>query len=187
MGGEQSTPSCNKLCSQDWDNYVNKEHKLQEGWEIILDDTRDVDTIYTMTKFLANFANIFENLFLGSKNSMSENIHATLVDVVVKRLQSIIQIDWLNHKMREFSPLPIHFMRINDDNGRNRKFQLIFVMALRIISTKKRDGKEEELDTHHANVEMSVRIQLRSKQETFVTHPTQEIFIPQPRCGEDYY
>ena len=108
MGGEQSV--CNKLCSQDWDNYVNKDHKLQEGWEIILDDTREVDTNYTMTTFLATYTNIFENLFLGSQDSMSDNVHATFVDVVVKRLESIIQIDWLNHKKKEFSPSPIYIL-----------------------------------------------------------------------------
>ena len=177
MGGEQSVP-CGKLCSQDWENYVNVDYKLQDGWEVILDDTREIDTSYTMTAFLANFTNIFENLFLGSQDSMSENVHATFVDVVVKRLESIIEIDYLNHRKKEFSPSPIHFMRMNDDYGKNRKFQLMFVMALRITATRKRDGDKAELDTHPANVEMSVRIQLRSVKETFVTQPTDDYTYP---------
>ena len=130
MGGEQSIP-CSELCSKSWDSYANGDYRLQEGWEVTLDDSREVETISTMSSFLATFADIFENLFLGSRDSMSDNVHATLVDVVVKRLQSIIQIDWVNHRKREFCPSPIRFMRMNDDYGKNRKFQGAYYSAER--------------------------------------------------------
>ena len=173
MGGEQSIP-CNKLCNESWENYANEDCKLRDGWEVILDDTREVETISTMSDFLANFADIFENLFLGSEDSMSNDVHATLVDVMVKRLQSIIQMDWVNHKNGKFTPSPIRFMRINDDRRKNRKFQLIFVMVLRIISVKKQDTEKTDLETHEASVEMSVRIQLRNTEEIFMYQPEEE-------------
>lgn len=50
-----------------------------------------------------------------------------------------------------------------NDEEKNRKFQLLFVMILRI--TKDRKSNEAEMETHRANIEMSVKVQLRSGTE----------------------
>lgn len=81
--------SCSKLCTEEWKEYVDQ-FKLQDKWEIVLDDTRDMEINYTMGDFLAKSADIFENLFLGCENILSDDLHAAFVDIIVKRLETII-------------------------------------------------------------------------------------------------
>lgn len=159
---------CSELCSQKWKDYVDKDYKLQDGWEIILDDTRGFEASYTMTSFLATCTDIFENLLLGSQDVISPHVHTTFTDVLIKRLESIIKLDYLNHKKKEFTP-SIHFTRINDDRDKNRKQQLVFVMSLRITDNALRRGVEQELNTIETNVEMFLRIQIRSIKEIYNT------------------
>ena len=157
---------CSELCNQKWESYVDKDYKLQDGWEINLDDTREFESSYTMTQFLANCTNIFENLLYGSQDFMSGNVHSVFVDVIVKRLESVIHIDYLHNRRKVFNS-SIRFTRMNDDHDKSRKQQIIFVMSLRITGTGNRHGDQNELDTVETNVEMFVRIQLRSIRQRY--------------------
>ena len=158
---------CKELCNEEWKKYLDNDYKLQDGWEIILEDNREFDTRYTVSTFFAATATIFENLLMGCKDLISQHVHSTFANVLTARLQSMLNIDYLHHKKREYNGI-VNLTRMNNDKRRKCKHQMICVMSFRITSPCIRKGTQEELHNLESDVEMFVRIQLRSTKENFL-------------------
>lgn len=160
MGNQASTDT---LCTQEWDKYLKTVGESKEGWNLILDDSRNVNIHSGMTKFLAHFTDLLENLFLGCKAVLSENVHRELVDVTVKRMEELINFDYKNCKEKNFYQV-IPLLRSTDDNRLQRKTEMILVLVVRITAdTTKKPLQEQEEPTAH--IENSIKVRMRSKHE----------------------
>ena len=162
------------ICKQEWDGYRQEMGglDLKEGWGLILDDSRSINITHTTSNFLARFSDIMENLFLGCKEVVSSNVHRELVDVTVKRMETLIQFDHQNHTEREFSK-SVRLFRATDDPSYSRKTEMILVMIVRITvaATTSRNPEARiqatttQREQNQAHIETAVKLQIRSVKE----------------------
>ena len=171
MGNQQSqVETVDELCTQEWEKYERKVGSIKDGWELIHDDGRAVDVKSSIAGFLAHFSSLQENLFIGCDSSyISGTLHRNLVDVTVKRMEEIINFDYVNCSSKVFNNKAT-ILRARDDTKKNRKTEMIFVMAIRITDTSKRTPgtrSTADLDSQTVHVESSMKLQLRSIKQTF--------------------
>jgi len=173
--GNSNQPPVDTLCKEEWNSYRQEMGglKLKEGWALILDDFRNINITHTTSHFLARFSGIMENLFLGCKEVVSANVHRELVDVTVKRMETLIQFDHRNHTEREFNK-SVRLFRATDDPSYSRKTEMILVMIVRITvtETNSRNAAKIQATTtqrgdlqNQAHIETAVRLQIRSVKE----------------------
>jgi len=172
--GNSNQSTVDTLCKEEWNSYREEMGglKLKEGWALILDDFRNINITHTTSHFLARFSGIMENLFLGCKEVVSANVHRELVDVTVKRMETLIQFDHRNHTKREFNK-SVRLFRANDDPSYSRKTEMILVMIVRITVTETNSAagnsariqatttqRERDLQ-NQAHIETAVKLQIK--------------------------
>ena len=161
MGGQLSTDT---LCNQEWDSYLKTTGKNKDGWELVLDDSRSVDINSDTTVFLAKFAEIMENLLLGSEQVISDMLHQEFADVTVKRMEELINFDFANSKEKKFYKV-IPLLRRTEDPSLLRKTEMVLVMVVRITPDAiKKPLQEQEKATAH--IESSIKVQVHSKRDS---------------------
>lgn len=89
MGCQWST-STDKLCKREWNSYLETTGQIKNGWELVLDDFRNVDINSDRTIFMVKFTEIVEKLLLGSPQVISDMVHQEFTDVTVKRMEELI-------------------------------------------------------------------------------------------------
>ena len=172
MGGQMSRQkSVLSLCQEEWDLYIDNNRDFKSEWEMILDDARHVNVTTTTSHFLAHFSDLIENLFLGCKDMVSDELHNSFVDILVKRMEEIVRYDY-KHATKDFTPPPVKLIRYTEDAPKDRKTQMIFVMIARV---EKKHKWAENVDDLEANWEICLKLQLRShKDEQVVTQRTRQ-------------
>lgn len=154
--------STEALCSQEWEKYLKTTGEHKDGWEVILDDSRNVNINKSMSFFLAHFTDLMENLFMGCKEVMSESVHRELVDVAVKRMEELINFDYSNYSGKRFYQV-VPLLRSTDDCILQRKTEMIVVMVVRVSVVPKSDRNETP-----AQIENSIKVRMRSKSDNTV-------------------
>lgn len=148
--------STETLCSHEWDKYLKTTGKAKKGWELIMDDFRNVNVHSQMATFLEHFANLMENLFLGSATEvMSDSVRKKFVDVTVERMKELIDFDYkytnfgAGNKIKFYQVTPL--MRSTEDTHLKRKTEMILMMVVRITK-----------DEPKAHIETSIKVRIRS-------------------------
>ena len=162
MGGHLSTDrGTDTLCTQEWDKYLNSTGKPKDDWELLLDDSRNVNLHDDTSKFLARFTDIMENLFLGCKEVMSARVHQEFSDVTVKRMEELINFDHSNNTEKKFNKV-VRLIRLTEDSDFQRKTEMILVMVIRITVVAKKRSQEQEEEQPTFQIENSIKVQIRS-------------------------
>ena len=186
MGGQTSTQV---LCKQEWDKYQEEVGTIKDGWTLVIDDSRNLDVMQTMSSYLAHATDLMENLMLGCKEVISESVHQELVDTIVKRLESVIEFDYKNYNDKVFNGV-ITLFRATDDYVKERKTEMVFVTILRFTSSTSRNlaskndkQRTQDLDVNQIHIESSIKLQVRSiKDPELANTPSTE--ENKPKIGE---
>ena len=130
---------------------------FESGRELILDDFRRIELLMTASQFLARFSDLIENLFLGCKEAMSDEVNRDFVDLVVTQTQSVIHEEYKGSNGAFCKEIPLFLNK--EDPLKHRITQMVFLMVMRISnSTREESGPEER-----AKWECTIRLQLRQK------------------------
>ena len=147
---------------------LKDEGNFEFGRELILDDFRQIELFMTTSQFLAQFSDLIENLFLGCKEAMSDEVHQDFVDIIVTQTQSIIQKEYhsINGMNRNFcKDIPLYLNK--EDSLKNRITQMVFLMVMRISNL----ATEEIGPEKKAKWECSIRLQLSSDKTLVAVRP----------------
>ena len=135
--------SVRALCDSEWNLYTQHidEHGSkhdEQQWEMILDDLRHLAIETTSPEISANFTDVVENILLGCKEVISREIHDQFVEIIVRRVKEIIELDSETTNLQV-----IKLFRSTEDTQRNRETCMVFVMAIRY--TKRQEVGEEDI------------------------------------------
>ena len=175
---EDTRTPISDLCNDAWESHnwrLKDEEDFDPGWELILDDVRQIELTVTTSKFLAHFSDLIENLFLGCKEAMSDEVHQDFVDLIVNQTENIIQEEYTNGKTEVFcKEVPLYLNK--EDALKNRKTQMVFLMVIRISNSPSKERTERE-----AKWESFIKLQLSSDMQKYP--------IEQPRrcCRENQW
>ena len=134
---------------------LKEKGSFESGRELILDDFRRIELLMTASQFLARFSDLIENLFLGCKEAMSDEVHRDFVDLVVSQTQSVIHGEYYSSEGTNGNfckEIPLFLNK--EDSLKNRITQMVFLMVMR---TCEQSGPEER-----AKWECTIRLQLSS-------------------------
>ena len=143
---EQRVTPVSVLCNEAWDSHnwrLKDEEGFDPGWELILDDFRQIELLMTTSQFLAHFSDLIENLLLGCKEAMSDEVHQSFVDLIVTQTENVIQDEYIKCEDGNFCKhVPLYLNK--EDSPKNRKTQMVFLMVIRISNSVIKTEKEWE-------------------------------------------
>lgn len=174
---EQNKIPISTLCTNAWDSYkwrLKDEKDFDPGWELILDDFHQSELLMTASRFQIIFYNLIENLFLGCKGSMSDDVHKEFVDFVVKETQNILQEENILSQNDICKEIPLYLFK--EDSINNRKIQMVFLTVIRISKSTSEEGNVEK---EEVTWESYIKLQLSSDKIRPVTERQST------RCRED--
>lgn len=143
------TSDVSTVCKSEWNRYKEDIGKCKPEWDVILDDFRRIHVNTTASEFLSHSYDMIENLFLGCKEVVSREVHDQFVETITKRIEEITQYDWEHRREKEPFNQVIKLFRSTEDMSKDRKTEMLFVMAIKITAVS-------------ANYESCLKLQLRS-------------------------
>ena len=164
---ESTTPmitvSVQNLCNGAWNNHkwrLKDEEDFDPSWELILDDFRQIELFMTTSQFLAHFSDLIENLLLGCKEAMSDEVHQDFVDFIVKQTENVIQEEYTEEEESSACrQIPLYLKR--EDPLKNRKTQMVFLMVIRTSHLERRERRAEK----ESKWETFIKLQLSSDKQ----------------------
>jgi len=160
--------SVRELCNNEWNLYTQhidehgSRHKEQH-WAIILDDLHHLAIETTSQEISVQFADVVEKILLGCKEVISRELHDQFVEIIVRRVKEIIEFDFRDNKQLN---QVIELFRSTEDSQKGRETSVMFVMAIRLTKTSKRqesEGEDREISTAPTIIwESCFRIRLHS-------------------------
>ena len=160
--------STETLCSHEWDKYLKTAGKAKKGWELIMDDFRNVNVyseVGNRTGFLKHFTDLMKTLFVVSEKVMSKSVRDEFVKVTVERMKELINFDYANStldsdnvtKKRVCQVIPLLRSTEDTDTDTKRKTEMILVMVLRITRPREQVPNNEKV-----HIENSIKVRIRS-------------------------
>lgn len=162
QGNDRQLTPVSALCNEAWNSHnwrlKDEEEDFDPGWELILDDFRQIELVMTTSQFLAHFSDLIENLLLGCKEAMSDEVHQGFVDLIVTQTENVIQEEYIKgeDRLNFCKNLPLYLNK--EDSPKNRKTQMVFLMVIRISNLVSKESRVEK----EATWECFIRLQLSS-------------------------
>ena len=139
--------SIRAVCDSEWNLYTqyideNGSRRDEQQWEMILDDLHHLDIETTSIEISTHFTDVVETILLGCKEVVSRDIHDQFVEIIVKRVKEIIELDSdvINTQFNQV----INLFRSTEDSQRDRETSVVFVMAIRLMTAKRQEAREED-------------------------------------------
>lgn len=152
------------MCHRAWNSHswrLKDEEDFDPSWELILDDFRQIELIMTTSQYLAHFSDLIENLLLGCKEAMSDEVHQDFVDFIVQQTENLIQEECVKEEEENpvYKQIPLYLKK--EDPLKNRKTQMVFLMVIRISNL---ESKERRTDKE-TKWESFIKLQLSSDKQ----------------------
>ena len=160
--------SIRAVCDREWNLYTqyideNGSRRDEQQWEMILDDLHHLDIETTSIEISTHFTDVVETILLGCKEVVSRDIHDQFAEIIVKRVKEIIELDSdvINTQFNQV----INLFRSTEDSQRDRETSVVFVMAIRLMTAKRQEAREEDTSPPAPTIkwESCFRIRLHSR------------------------
>ena len=143
------------MCDTAWDKYkwrLKDEEDYDPSWEVILNDSRCVEFV-NASRFQVTFPEVIENLFLGCRQAMSDNIYRNFVDFVVEETKNAIETEIYIRKNEEFyKEIPLHLFK--EDQG--KEIRMIFLMVIQTSQSASEEGSVENETTWESFIKLQI-------------------------------